>query len=172
MFAHNFILGGVTVAFDAAHQINQDYEPLAGAAVLRLSSGAAVKQTAWDGKLRTTLSGSGRLPPGLDGLDYSASLSLSCMAPRSLWAAATTGLSLPASRRTDWAPHGYAIVNGRQMPTAISIVVNAVTFTAVAGASGYVCAYYPTLTVFASAPRLRFDGRGPVSGWEIIAEEI
>ena len=30
---------------------------------------------------------------------------------------------------------------------------------------------YTVQTVFASAPRLRFDGRGPVSGWEIIAEE-
>lgn len=170
MQAHNLILGGVEVAFDASHQISQTYETLGGRTLLRTLDGTGVLQRQWV-KLRTVIRGEGRLPDGLSGLDYSASLTLSCMAPISLWSATPTGLSLPAARRSDWAPHGYAIVAGRQVATPISIATHAVTFTAVAGATGYVCAYYPSLTVYAEPPRLSFNGRGPAAGWEIVAEE-
>lgn len=169
---HNFILGGVEVAFDAAHQISQTYEALGGRALLRLADGSAVKQQAWGLKWRTVITGQGRLPEGLSGLDYTASMDLYCMAPLSIWHASATGLTLPAARRTDWVPHGYAVVAGRHVRTPISLSTNAVTFTAVAGAAGYVCAYYPKLTVYADPPRLTFAGRGPVAGWELIAEEI
>lgn len=172
MFAHNLILGGVEISFDAAHTLEQTYEPLGGRHLMRLSDGSGVLQTAWNGKLRTSIRGSGRLPEGLFGLDYTGSLSLSCMAPVSIWSATTSGPTLPASRRTDWAPHGYAIVGGRHVQTPVSIAANVVTFTAVTGAAGYIVAYYPILTVFAEPPRQNFNGRNPGAGWEIIAEEI
>lgn len=170
MQAHNLIIGGVVVSFDASHQLSQSYESLGGRALQRMLSGSGNLQTHW-AKVRTLIGGSGRLPAGLDGLDYTASMSLSCAAPRSIFSA-TTSATLPAAHRTDWAPHGYAIVDGRQVVTAISIATNAVTFTAVSGASGYVVVYYPILTVFAEPPRLSFTARGVVCGWEITAEEV
>lgn len=169
MLAHNFTLGGVVVSLDASHTLAQTYETLGGRSLRRLLSGAAHLQTTW-GKLRTVLTGAGRLPAGLSGLDYTATMTLACAAPLSIWSA-TTSATLPAGRRSDWAPHGYAVVDGRQVPTGISIATNAVTFTAVSGASGYVVVYYPSLTVYAEPPRLSFDARGAVCGWEIVAEE-
>jgi hypothetical protein len=170
MNAHNIIINNVEIGFSAAHQLSQTYEPIGGRSLRRMLTGSAILQHHW-AKLKTTISGSGRLPEGLAGLDYSASFDIKCMAPRSIWSATTTA-TIPASRRTDWVPHGYAIVSGNHVKTAISIATNTVTFTAVSGASGYVVAYYPILTVFASPPSLTFDGRGPVAGWTIEAEEI
>jgi hypothetical protein len=170
MLAHNLILGSVVVSFDASYALSQTYEMLGGRSLLRMISGAGHLQTHW-AKRRTVITGSGRLPAGLDGLDYTASMSLYCAAPLSIFSA-TPSATLPAARRTDWAPHGYAIVDGRQVPTGISIATNAVTFTAVSGASGYVVSYYPILTVYVEPPRLNFDGRGVVCGWEIVAEEV
>lgn len=169
MNAHDIIIGGVVIGFDAAHQLSQTYEEIGGRALLRKLDGSALLQRNW-GKVRTVISGSGRLPEGLSGLDYTASMSIHCMAPKSIWSATNT-IILPASRRTDWAPHGYAIVSGRHVRTSVSIATNTATLGTVTGASGYVCAYYPILTVYAEPPRTNFDGRGPDAGWQIVAEE-
>lgn len=169
MNAHDCIIGGVRISLDAAHSLSQSYEDLGGRSLRRKLDGAALLQTQWR-KTRTVISGSGRLPDGLAGLDYTASLSISCMAPRAVWSANTT-VVIPAARRTDWAPHAYAIVDGRHVRTDMAIVVNTCTLTAVSGAQGYMVAYYPILTCYAEL-RQTFDGRGPSAGWEIIAEEV
>ena len=169
MLAHNIILGSVVISLDASYSLTQTYETLGGRSLRRMLSGAANLQNNW-AKKRTVITGSGRLPAGLDGIDYSASMTLYCAAPLSIFSTSTSA-TLPAGRRTDWVPHGYAIVNGRQVPTGISIATNAVTFTSVSGATGYVVVYYPTLTVYVEPPRLSFNARGVVSGWELTAEE-
>lgn len=169
MKAHDILIGGVRIGFDAAHNLSQTYETLGGRALRRKLNGAAHLQTHW-AKLRTVITGSGRLPDGLDGLDYSASMTVDCMAPRAIWAASTT-ITLPAGRRTDWVPHAYAIVAGRHVRTGLSIATNTATLTAVSGAQGYLCAYYPSLTMYVSPPKKDFNGRGPVGGWVIEAEE-
>jgi hypothetical protein len=168
--AHNIIIGGIEIGFSASHEISQTYEPVGGRSTRRLLNGAALLQHHW-AKLNTTIQGSGRLPEGLAGLDYTAPIEIKCLAPRSIFAAGTS-ITLPASRRTDRAPVGYAIVNGNLVRTAISIATNTATLTAVSGASGYLVAYYPILTVYAAPPRTTFDGRGPIGGWELIGEEI
>lgn len=168
---HNMIIGGVTIGFNAAHQINQTYETLGGRSLRRMMSGAGQLQTHWS-KLRTVISGAGRAPEGLDSLDYSTALTLSCMAPRSAWSA-TTAVTIPASTayRSDWAPHGYALVNGIMVPTAISIAGTTATCSAVSGASGYVVAWYPVLSCFFSPPSRTFNGRGGNTGWKLVGEE-
>jgi hypothetical protein len=166
---HNIKIGGVEIGFGAAHQISQEYETLGGRSLRRMMDGAGLLQTQW-GKLRTIIRGSGRLPEGLAGLNYAASMTIDCMAPRSIWSANTTVI-IPAGRRTDWPPHAYAIVNVQHVRTAHSISTNTVTCTAVSGASGYIVAYYPSLTMYASPPQTSFEGRGPVAGWTLIAEE-
>lgn len=170
MLLHNIIIGGVEISLDAAHQISQTYETIGGRSQRRMLDGSALLQNNWV-RRRTVITGQGRLPEGLSGLDYDTTQVIACMAPLSIWSA-TTNATLPAARRTDWPPHGYAIVSGRQISTPISIAGNAVTFSAVSGASGYVVVYYPSLTCYLSPPRLSFDGRGPVAGWTLEAEEI
>jgi hypothetical protein len=168
---YNVILGGLEIPYGAAAGLSQSYEDVNGGRSLRrAASGAPIIQTAWR-KWRTTLVGSGRLPPGLASLDYDAAMSLHCAAPMEVSTASTTA-TLPSARRSDFPPIGYAVVNGEYVRTAISIVVDTVTFAAVAGASRYVVVYFPVLTVVAtSRPRTNFDARGVVVGWELTLEE-
>lgn len=166
---HNIKIDSIEIGFDAANTLNQTYEDLGGRSLRRKLDGTAHLQTAWS-KVRTVITGQGDVPEGLDGLDYTTTHTLYCAAPRSI-ASASNVITLPATRRSDWAPHGYAIVDGRQVRTAVSIATNTATLTTVSGATGYVCAYYPTLTVYLDPPRKTFAGRGPVIGWELTAEE-
>jgi hypothetical protein len=166
---HDILIGTVRIAFDAAHELTQTYEPLGGRSLRRKLSGAAHVQSNW-AKWRTVISGSGRLPEGLGNLDPSASVSIYCMAPMSI-TETDTSILLPSARRTDWAPHAYAIVDGRMVPTGISIATNTATLTTVAGASHYTAVYYPILTCYCDKPTLTFSGRGTVAGWTLTAEE-
>lgn len=171
MNAHDLVIAGVSIPFDSAHGLSQTYEPLGGRALLRMLSGAAVLQSHW-AKVRTVVRGNGRYPDALAGIDWSTSFTLSCAAPLGIHAAGTA-ITLPAARRSDWAPFAMALVDGRLVPTTISIVINAATLGAVSGATGYVAYYFPTLTCYAvsAGPSRSFDGRAHNAGWELIAEE-
>jgi hypothetical protein len=170
MNAHNLIIGGVVIALESSHGLTQTYESIGGRSLRRMLNGNALLQTQW-AKQRTIIKGRGRLPPGLDGLDYTSSLTLSCAAPLSIWSA-TTSATLPAARRSDFPPRGFAIVNGRQISTPISIATNTVTFTPVSGATGYVVIYYPTMIVYAEPPSQTFDAREIDFDWTIEAEAV
>lgn len=167
---HDIIIGGVRIGFDAAHELTQTYEKIGGRIAHRMLNGAGVQQVHWT-KLKTTIKGVGTRPAGLDGLNYDAAISISCAEPMSIWGASNT-ITLPASRRTDWTPHGYAIVNGQHQVTGVSVVGNTATLGAVSGAQGYVCAYYPIISVIAQPPQTEFSGRGVVLSWSITAEEV
>lgn len=171
MNAHDIKIAGITLAFDSAYQLSQTYETLGGRALLRMLSGAGVLQSHW-AKVRTVIRGTGRFPDQLAGVDWSASFSIECAAPLGIHSANTT-VTIPAARRTDWAPFAKALVGGRLVSTPMSIAVNTCTLTAVAGATSYMVYYFPTLTCYAVAPPSRsFDGRTQGNnGWELIAEE-
>lgn len=170
MDLHNFKLGGVLVTFDAANTVSQSYSTIGGISSARMGNGTLVKQTAWE-KIATTLRGAGRLPHGLDGLDYSQSMTLECMAPMSKHSGINV-ITIPASRRTDTPPFGYARLKDRLVRTGLSVVINTATLEAVPGADAYVVAWYPVLTVFADAVQSDFSGRGPELSWTINAEEV
>lgn len=171
MNAHDIKIAGIFIPFDAAHQLSQTYEPIAGRHLMRLADGSAVLQTAWAPKLRTTLRGQGRFPDALSAVDWSASFEIQCAAPLAIHSAGTA-VTLPAARRTDWPPFAMALVSGRLVPTPISIATNAGTITAVAGATSYITYYYPVLTCFAVSPPSRgFEARGTLASWELIAEQ-
>ena len=170
MAYHDIVIGGVIIGLDAAHDLTQTYEEVGGRTLRRKLDGAALLQRNW-GKIRTVISGRGRLPDGLEGLDYTTSMTIDCMAPRSVWGSSTT-IVIPAARRTSgWVPHAYAIVAGQHVRTSLTIATNTCTLTAVTGAQGYLVAYYPSLSMYAEPPRQTFGGRGPSAGWEIVAEE-
>lgn len=170
MNAHDLIIGGLRIGFDAGYGLIQDYETIGGSSVLRMLDGTGIKQTHWQ-KLRTRISGRGRYPPGLDGLDYSTSMQIACAAPRSLTSASNV-FTLPAARRSDWPPAGYAIVDGRVIRVAVSVVSNTATVATTAGADAYQVIYWPMLTVLASPPQITFDARNPAQSiWSLEAEE-
>lgn len=171
MNAHNIIIAGISIAFDSAYQINQSYEPLGGVNSLRMMSGALVQQSHWR-KTKTVINGSGRYPDGLDAVNFDNTISIQCMAPRSL-AGASNVFTLPAARRTDFVESGYALVNGVLVKSTISVVANVATVGTITGASGYQVFYYPVLTCYAGlGVSKQFAGRGTVAGWSLTAEEV
>jgi hypothetical protein len=165
-------LDGLRLPLQAAGEIQQTYEQFGGFGTLRLGLGAIVHQEVWR-KLRTTLSASGLIPPGLDAIDWTATHTLGCIAPRSIHEADNV-ITLPAARRTDAAPFGFAIdANGLLRPVSVALVGNVATLGTVAEAIGYQVLYYPLLTIRApSGPRCSYDAAGAVAGWELACEEV
>lgn len=164
-------VGGVEVPLCAALELTQTYEVIGGSAVMRMASGAAVKQSHWR-RLRTTISGAGWVPPGLDGIDFDAAVVLKCTAPLSM-SSASNVIVIPAARRSDTAPFGFAhLPGGERRETPVSMSTDTATLTAVGGAVGYSVCWYPQLNVYAQAPTQTADpARGSVS-WELVAEEV
>ena len=167
-----FELGGIVVPIHAALDLQQRIEPIGGSTLLRLGQGAAVKQTTWR-KRRVTLSASGWCPPGLDALNWDAPLTLKCGLPESI-TTATASATLPAARRTDAAPYGFAVdAIGLLRPVAVSLAGNTATLAVWAGAVSYQVLYYPLLTVRAPAGvRVEYDAAGAAAGWELVFEEV
>ncbi|MBS0442820.1 MAG: hypothetical protein JSR38_12755, partial [Proteobacteria bacterium] len=83
-------------------------------------------------------------------------------------------ITLPAARRSDAAPFGFALdASGLLRPTAVTLAGNVATLIAVAGATGYQVLYYPLLTIRAPAgPRCSYDAAGAVASWELTCEEV
>lgn len=168
-----FELGGVIVAEKAAGDIEVAFEPFGGSTwpPLRMLNGDAVVQQVWQ-KLRVRVSGGGIVPAGLSGLDYTAQLTLKSSASRAIQSASNV-ITIPAARRVDtgYAPAGFAVVGGRYVPTAIALIGNVATLTAVTGASNYGVIYWPQLIVYA-----RFTSNMASASarhtWQIDAEEV
>ena len=164
-------IDGLRLPLPVAGEIRQSYESFGGFTVLRLGQGAAVHQEAWR-KTRTTLSASGLIPPGLAAVDWTASHTLGCVAPRSIQSASNV-ITLPAARRVDAAPYGFALdAVGLLRPVGVSVAGNAATLAVWAGAVSYQVLYYPLLTVRAPAGvRVEYDAAGAAAGWELVFEE-
>lgn len=171
MNAHDIVIGGLRVAFDSAYTLTQSYTEIGGSTLHRMLNGAGVKQQHWS-KLRTVISGSGRVPIGLNSLDYTSPIEIQCMAAMSLSSSSTNVFTLPAARRSDWAPVGYALVDGRLVRTSCAVATNTATLGTVSGASGYQVLYWPTLTVYAGKPTISYNGRAADGGWSLEAEEV
>lgn len=164
-------LDGLRLPVAVGGQIEQTYEDFGAITLLRLGAGAAVHQEVWR-KTRTSISISGALPVGLDAIDWKTSHALGCVAPRSIQSAGNV-ITIPAARRSDAAPYGWAITAaGLLTPTAVTLADNVATLSPVAGAAAYQVAWYPQLTVRApTGPTVSYDALGAVVGWELTAEE-
>lgn len=168
---HDFELGGVVVPIEALLDFEQSYEPLGGSSVLRMMDGTAVKQQSWR-KTRTQLSATGWVPLGLDALDFSGPLTLKCAKPVAL-SGATNVVTLPAGRRSDFAPLGFAIVADRTLvETSCGLAGNVATLGIVAGALGYRCLYVPQLTVVTDGPQERASLTRAEHSWDLVCEEV
>lgn len=166
-------IGSVVIYDLEALDLDQQYELIGGETIQRAVSGAGLKQMTWS-KLRVTTSGSGWLPPALDGLDTSVQMTLRCGIPR---ANPCVGLvaTLPAARRADAGHLPYAtaiLASGQAVRTAVALVGNTATVTAVAGAVDYRVYYYPELTVWAFRPNISGNRSEATHRWELICEEV
>jgi hypothetical protein len=168
-----FILDSLQLVFENHLELSQDYDEEQASRITRHSDGSARKQTAWRGKIKTTLNGSGWIPPGLEALNYSASMEMSCIALKSVTSASNV-ITLPAARRADagYEPFAIAHVNGGRVDTVInSLVANVATVEDVNAATHYTVFYYPKITVFASVPQQRHDVMTDTYTWSLEARE-
>ena len=174
-----FELGSVIVPIHSAFELSQTYEPLGGFVTIRMLNGAALKQQNWE-KIGTTIQGRGTIPSGLEGLDYSVSQLMKCAADRAVTSTSNI-IVIPAERRTDvgFEPRGFAYTDpegknrGAWEETAIvSIVVDTVTLTVVAGALNYQVRYFPEFEVFSEKPSQTVDVHPKDQSWSLEAEQI
>lgn len=171
MKAPKLIVAGVEIALQT-FPVNQSYKPIEGAPVHRMLNGAALKQQHWR-KLGTSIAGDGWAPPALAAVDWSVPVEISCIQPRAIHSG-TVNATLPAARRADLDVNvlARAVVNGELVETPVSVLVNAATATAVAGASSYQFWYYPKLSFYSSGPTESLDLAGAAFGWQLEAEEV
>ena len=156
----------------ASTRLQQSYNRVGGGeTVLRLGNGAAVKQNVWR-KRTTTISAAGRMPPALEAIDWTASVTIGCVALVAIRSATTT-ITLPTARRTDVGPFGFAMLPGGSLvKTSIDVTAHVATLGAVAGALAYFAHYYPLLTCYSPGPDQRTDATGTAVGWDLFAEEV
>jgi hypothetical protein len=144
-----FMLGGIPIVLHAgAPELSE--EETGGSSLVRLSLGAAVKMTRYQ-KMAGAISGQGWIPPGLDGLDYSAPLELRSTQVSNMQSSGLT-FELPTTPRPDQAPWAFALVGDQFLPAAVSTAAGVATVTAVAGASLYQVWWFPVYSVFATRP--------------------
>lgn len=161
----NIMLGGLPIVLHAGAP-EESIGPIGGSSVLRMSDGAGVKMQHWQ-RSAGSISGSGWMPPGLSGLDYSQPLELRS---RKVINVVGTGLSftLPGTSRPDVAPWAQALVGDQWLRAVSTFADGVVTVTAVAGATLYQVGYMPVFSVFAEAPA---ETQGTAHGWSLNWEE-
>lgn len=148
----------------------QQYSPLGGPEVVRLSGGAGVQMMHWQ-KFAISVSGSGWMPPGLDGLDYSQRLELRCTKPLSMVGTHLEFL-LTGTPRPDVSPWAQALVSGSWVDAGLQRAGDLLTVQGVPGASLYRVCWMPVFTVSAKRPRGDLDASAATHGWQIDCEEL
>lgn len=168
----NFELGGVTIPLIAGLEFSQTYENIGGSVLQRMQSGRAIKQTHYS-KLRTSLSGQGWVPAGLDGLAYSEPMILKCAAPRSI-SSENSEIAIPSCRRTDqgFEPKGYALVRGHLIETGLIMKEEIAILDPVRYALAYQVHYYPEILVFTESLQVQSNITGAEFSWSLICEEV
>lgn len=159
------MLGGVPIVLHAGAP-EESVGPIGGSTVLRMSDGAGVKMQHWQ-KSAGSISGSGWMPPGLAGLDYSPPLEL-----RSTKVINHVGagpeFALQHTPRPDMAPWAQALIGDRWVRVPCSYADGVVTIPPVPGATLYQACYMPVFSVFAEAPA---ETQGTEHGWSLNWEE-
>lgn len=151
-------------------QLSQTYEVFGGGTIRRFINGAGVKQNNWD-KLKTQISGSGIVPPGLDQMSIAGEITLSCISERAYHTTSLTP-TLPRTPRTDYPPRVRAYTDDGYVETDAVTVGSDVTITAVGGADFYVVSYYPVMTVLLAGTSTAEDNNGAEYSWSIEFEEV
>lgn len=161
--------GGIDIVLHAGPP-EQSADPLEASTVLRMSGGFGIKMTAWE-KAAGTISGQGWMPPGLDGLDYSAPIEL-----RSTQVSTMQGTvleyTLPDTPRPDVEPWAFALLGDQWQPTPCVTDAGVATVTAVVGAELYQVWWLPVYSVYARRPAKQQSSATGTQSWSINWEEV
>lgn len=161
----SIMLGGVPIVLHAGAP-EQSIGPIGGSTVGRMSDGAGVKMQHWQ-KAAGSISGSGWMPPGLSGLDYSQPLELRSTKVVNHVGAGPEFL-LQHTPRPDMAPWAQALVGDRWVRVPSTFADGVLTVPPIPGATLYQACYMPIFSVFADAPS---ETQGISHGWSINWEE-
>jgi len=169
-------LGGIPIPMLATLGVTQTYVPAVRETILAMGDGTLDKQTlsGTEGKVTTTVSADGLIPPGLTGLTYEDSLVLKCGVPRDIVSVSNI-ITIPSLRRTDanYIPWGRAFVNDVPVNTPVALDVNEATLTVVAGASAYQVMWYPQFYVYAvGGINVTVDEFGAKVQWQLNMRQI
>lgn len=166
------VIAGIRLPYES-YPASQSYAPLEDGSILhRTLNGTGIKQTHFS-KLVTTIEGDGFTPAPLDGVDWSAAVSISCIKPMVLNSASNVA-TLPAARRSDLTDNvlARALVDGYEVATPVNVVGNTATATVVAGASAYRFWYFPVLSCFSRGPQRSLGIENAAWRWSLTAEEV
>lgn len=162
------MLGGLPIVLHAGAPALSE-EPIGGETSMRMSNGALVSMTHWE-RVSGTISGSGWMPPGLHGLDYSQPLELRSTKVQSVTGTGLT-YALRGTHRPDVAPWAQALVGDLFVNTACSVTDGTATVTAVTGATLYRVCWMPVYSVKARRPSETQDSGTASHSWSITWEE-
>ncbi|TLX65065.1 hypothetical protein DN820_01770 [Stutzerimonas nosocomialis] len=162
------MLGGVPIVLHAGAP-EETIAPIGGSATLRMSGGAGVKMEHWQ-RWGGTISGSGWMPPGLAGLDYSQPLELRSTKVLSHGGAGPV-FPLLNTPRPDVAPWAQALLGDEWVTVPCVLAEGEVTVPPVAGASLYQVCYMPIFSVFCDPPAETQSAGTAAHGWTINWEE-
>lgn len=163
------IFGGVPIVLHAGPPAQSD-SPVLGESLVRLALGSLVKMSHFK-KAGGSISGSGWMPPGLDGLDYDHQLELRLTAHESI---SGVGLvyALTGTPRPDVAPWALALVGDELESASCTLSGSSVTVAPVAGASRYYVQWMPVYTVFANKPVKSVDPATNTWTWQLDWQEV
>lgn len=161
----------VDISFSEAQSYSQNYEIISGSSIFRTLDGTGVKQQNWT-KLKTTITGSGALPAGLSGLDFSLPITLKCGAARKV-ASTSNVIAIPANRRTELTnlPFAFKYIDGIPYRTTLVFAGNVATIPVDGLAQGYSVSYYPEIEVIMNDPTESVELIGDQFQWSLAAEE-
>lgn len=159
------MLGGIEIPPHAG-AVELSDEEIGGEASLRLSDGTLVTMSRWK-KAAGTVSGQGLMPPGLDGLDFTAHHEFRSTQVSTAQSASLV-FNLTSTPRPDKAPWAFARIGNQWQPTPCSAVDRVVTVTPVAGASVYQVWWMAVYQVKATRPR---KNQSTAHGWSFSWEE-
>ncbi|MDF3932152.1 hypothetical protein [Pseudomonas citronellolis] len=165
------MLGGVPIVPHAG-TVSQSITPLGGPEIIRLSGGVGVPMTHWQ-RAAIALSGSGYMPPGLDGLDYTQPLELRCTKHLSIVSTGTSFV-LAGAPRPDFAPWAFALVGGQWVEADLALAGVNAEVAPVSGATAYQVCWMPVFMVSAKRPQGDMDPSNNATphGWQIACEEL
>jgi hypothetical protein len=165
------VIGGIEIPLKSSHQLSQDFEPIQAVSRKRMADGSLKQQSAWSGKLLTSISGGGNIPAGIQALDFNDTIIIKSIAERVVTSASNV-IGVPSNRRADYGVEGRALLDGQWQTTPVSLSVDTATLTTVAGATQYQAIYWPELTCYCDPPSETRDARTSTYQWRLEAEEI
>lgn len=163
-------LGSIIIPVVSGFDIAQTYDAINARTIQRYKDGGALVQSRYN-KLHSTISASGWIPAPFDAIDSNQPIAVSCIAPLCVFGA-TTGIVIPRNYRTDsnFTGQAFALVGDEVVETAVSLVGQAATLTAVADAAQYQVIYYPIITGILTISQ-EYDDSMNVMRWTIDLEE-